>query len=74
LGLYVAHGPAFETAQRRFWWKKQSSQLTFFARVRTSFTPRSSSLKLDLDCDHQSGLLPPPATSNSGNRKNFTLG
>jgi hypothetical protein len=42
--------------------------------VRTCVTPGLLNQKLDLVGEHQSGLLPPPATTNPGNRKKFTLG
>jgi len=42
-------------------------------RARPSVT-RSSSEKLDLVGTHETGLLPPSATTISGNRKKFTLG
>jgi len=70
----VAQGPELDTAQSRFWRKKQSSQLTLVDPIRLFVTPGPSSKKLDLVGEHQSRLLPPDATTISGNRKKFTSG
>ena len=58
-------GPRLDTAQSRFWRKKQSSQLTFVCRRASVCHARSSSEKLDLVGDASKPTSPPSCNDDS---------